>query len=534
MSQQHGTAPGYPPSSAGEGLYSDRPPASSAYAAGASTTMAPPSEPTSSTLDSPPGPGLTLPPLRQNSDNLANESERRITRTLGVHSILNPQPIETVERRTRRRSAAQLDSPSTEGSVGMPISMLTGAGAESENLSPTDPQAPRGGGSRRILTPRSPTMQHRATSMTRLQPATGTIDAQQSPFLSQDPRIHTGDPSIPGMPPLPTPPTVQRAGYNFPQTAPPQPGLRNRAASTGMAQSASASPSTSYSSYSQLGQTSPVAQFIPGPVSAPQGSYVLAPGAGVGGFTPTAMEGERGYGIPVTTTNQSSYQILTMETQLGPVQVPVDVQAASRVADEKRKRNAGASARFRARRKEKEAQATNTISRLEQQLRDANDDVEFYRRERDTLANLLYQTPGGDRHFPRPPSPRRRRLSGPSSSSTGAPSTSASGSGAYSGYSDRGERGETGRNTRRRTTSYSLAPSTPASAAPAQPAYAPSALPPIVPAPPAQSQPGFESRGPLRPTSSAPPRSSAPESYPLGAYERSWGAGPGGMEQRPT
>jgi len=221
-----------------------------------------------------------------------------------------------------------------------------------------------------------------------------------------------------------------------------------------------------------------------------------------------------------------------METQLGPVQVPVDVQAASRVADEKRKRNAGASARFRARRKEKETQATNTISRLEQQLRDANEDVEFYRRERDTLANLLYQTPGGDRHFPRPPSPRRRRLSGPSSS-TGAPSTSASGSGTYSGYSERGERGESGRNTRRRTTSYTLAPSTPAPAAPTQPAYASSALPPIVPAPPAHSPPAYEARGPLGPTS-APSRSSVQESYPSGAYERGWGTGPGGMDPRST
>lgn len=50
----------------------------------------------------------------------------------------------------------------------------------------------------------------------------------------------------------------------------------------------------------------------------------------------------------------SQHQILTFETEQGPIQVPLDVQAASRGADEKRKRNATASHRFRQRRKEKE------------------------------------------------------------------------------------------------------------------------------------------------------------------------------------
>lgn len=70
------------------------------------------------------------------------------------------------------------------------------------------------------------------------------------------------------------------------------------------------------------------------------------------------------------------------------MQIPVEVQAASKVADEKRKRNAGASARFRARRKEKEREASMSISRLEQQVRDAIDRADFYRTERDPSGPL--------------------------------------------------------------------------------------------------------------------------------------------------
>ena len=81
--------------------------------------------------------------------------------------------------------------------------------------------------------------------------------------------------------------------------------------------------------------------------------------------------------IPMAPTGQSSIQIMTIKSQQGHhVQIPVDVQAASKVADEKRKRNAGASARFRARRKEKEREASMSIARLEQQLRDALEDAE--------------------------------------------------------------------------------------------------------------------------------------------------------------
>ncbi|RMZ75873.1 hypothetical protein DV737_g5081, partial [Chaetothyriales sp. CBS 132003] len=81
---------------------------------------------------------------------------------------------------------------------------------------------------------------------------------------------------------------------------------------------------------------------------------------------------------------QTGYQ-MTLETDQGPLIVPVelDLQQASKVADEKRKRNAGASARFRARRKEKEKEASQKISDLQQELREMKQERDFYRNERD-------------------------------------------------------------------------------------------------------------------------------------------------------
>jgi hypothetical protein len=91
------------------------------------------------------------------------------------------------------------------------------------------------------------------------------------------------------------------------------------------------------------------------------------------------------------------------------VPVELDLQQASKVADEKRKRNAGASARFRARRKEKEKEASQTISGLQQELRDLMEERDFYREERNYCRNIA------TRHVPptqlpkRPLSPRQRR-----------------------------------------------------------------------------------------------------------------------------
>ena len=159
-------------------------------------------------------------------------------------------------------------------------------------------------------------------------------------------------------------------------------------------------------------------------------------------------------------SGQSQYQMMTLETEQGPIQVPVDVQAASKVADEKRKRNATASHRFRQRRKEKEQETSSNIAKLEAQVREMTEEKEYYQRERDFLQDVVLRNriplP------PRPTSPRRRRRA-----SLGGP-----GMPPYQDM-DTGDRSE-GRNTRRRTSAY-----VPPQGPPPQPAVEP--RPPMPP-----------------------------------------------------
>jgi hypothetical protein len=99
-----------------------------------------------------------------------------------------------------------------------------------------------------------------------------------------------------------------------------------------------------------------------------------------------------------------------------------------------------------------------SISRLEQQLRNAAEDVDFYRNERDYFKSIVFGQPGAERHYARPTSPRLRRLSVPSN----ATSSVAGGSGSsYDRYSESPE--ATDRNVRRRTSSYHPVPGPPPS-----------------------------------------------------------------------
>ena len=151
------------------------------------------------------------------------------------------------------------------------------------------------------------------------------------------------------------------------------------------------------------------------------------------------------YGPVASAIGQSTYQLMTLDTDQGPIQVPVDVQAASKMADEKRKRNAGASARFRQRRKEKEREASSTIGKLESQIRDLDEEREYYRLERDYFRGLVYSTNAQGLVVPRMPSPRQRK----------AAQHPRAGSHAGSHWDPADERGgQNGRNTRRRISSY--------------------------------------------------------------------------------
>ena len=464
--------------------------------------------------------GLELPPLSGANTIRSDTFSPGATRIAGVSSILNP-PAEDDAQTGQRRKASQLESPiapahqlpplapnirNASGGLGPPDR----SGNAPQDFSPRPP--------RRILTPRSPSGLHRAASLGQLNPQGGSINAQQVPFPpSPRSRVYTVEPGTSGAPPLPTPSArTQPAGYGFP--APPPPRDSSRRASTGTNRarnlSSSASPSTSYSSYSQVGQTSPMGTYASTAGGAPA-SYDhngdpsgreqrTASDAGV-------PDSQRQMSIPISSSGgQNVYQMMTLETTSGTVQLPVDVQAASRVADEKRRRNAGASARFRQRRKEKEREASTSIARLEQQVKELAEDLDFYRNERGQLLSVLQGVSGMEHHLQRPPSPRQMR------GSMGSMQGSMAGrQGSYMRPQEsQPQSPDTGRNVRRRTSTFSLPPAPPSSQ-----------LPPPPPGPP-PLQPSYPPSGystPIAPQTPVLPSPHARQSLPAPSSQRAFG-----------
>lgn len=444
-SSNEASQPRYQSSPAPFDQYATRPPAQS--------TSAP--SPTSYRQPAGNGRPMELPPLPQ---ALGAPSGRfpPASRSAGLSSMLNPAESDESSQ-ARRRKASHLDSPSSS-SARLPPLTTSDPASHSSRGTPTPTsmgfassyvdRAPR-----RILTPRSPSL-HRAASLNQLNaPPSATYSAQQAPFaVSPRSRAYAIEPGTSGVPPLPTPSAAARTSYASSAPTPPVPASRRTSISAARGQrpvSESTSPMSSYSGHSQPGPGSPNA--LSASTSMPTLSAAYS--ANQESSSTGGNERQRPIGVPISSSGgQNVYQMMTLETTSGTVQLPVDVQAASRVADEKRRRNAGASARFRQRRKEKEKEASTMISRLEQQMKEMAEDADFYKRERDYLAGVVLQSPGGDRHFPRPPSPRHRR----SSSLAGY---SASGSAGYVPAHEQGGRSpDDGRNVRRRTSTVSLPP----------------------------------------------------------------------------
>ncbi|KAH3911058.1 hypothetical protein HBH56_139990 [Parastagonospora nodorum] len=395
-----------------------------------------------------------LPPLRQLSSTPPTPSGQRYADPF--RQILNPQQELREQERNRRRSASQMDSPSpveTSHSQSLPsISRPNSAELTQDEHMPRPFHPPGRPGARHILDTKSPRL-HRTQSLNLLNPPTGTIDAHQSPFLTASTR-----PSEPASShqSLPTPPAAGRHSY-FPAmpttgAAPPHSMARTdlRRPSMGFPQSGSASPIAQYSPYSQPGSVAS-SQFdtpsTPGHYPNRQPSVQMHESR----LSAGPMEAERNM-IPMAPSSQSSIQLMTIKSQHGHnVQIPVDVQAASKVADEKRRRNAGASARFRARRKEKEREASMSISRLEQQLRNALEDAEFYHSERDYFKAIVFsQSRPETLSVTRPQSPRLRRPSIPPSNATS--SIRGGSEDSFADYEE--EIREEERNVRRRTSNY--------------------------------------------------------------------------------
>jgi hypothetical protein len=403
----------------------------------------------SSARQSQPALSVSLPPLRHLSSTPPTPSARRHDNPLGLHSMLNP-PVEPSEQHRQRQSnASQIEPPSpvdTQHSHSLPsISRHTSVDSQ-DDQKPVMLFPPPRPSHRHMLTPESPHL-NRTQSLGTLNPPTGTIDAHQSPFLTASTRPSD---SVMSQPALPTPPPANRPNY-FPPAAVSAPGHSHDMLRTDFRRSSSSFP--------RSGSASPIAQYSPY-----SRSRSMASGNGnhhhQGHYPPGAMHEARNHAsssepermIPMAPTGQSSIQMMTIKSQHGhPVQIPVDVQAASKGADEKRKRNARASSRFRARRKVKMEEDSRKIPELEQQVRDAFDSIEFYRKERDYFRSIVYQQPGAERYHPRATSPQLKRLS--VVLSQGTPSVNGGGSDrSFGDYDDEAQ--DSKRSVRRRTNNY--------------------------------------------------------------------------------
>lgn len=369
------------------------------------------------------------------------------SRSLGMQSILNPAGRDSSQGQSRRRTAEQagLPSPATTAASRAPSTSMTPSPGTVSLPSITPPSMttylpPVGQGPRQTLTPRSASGYLPNPATTAL-PA--TIDAKATPFvMSSGPVVanvsesHRGPEFTSSVPHS----SYERAPRGQQASGGPQlPGSVDRRTSI----AGSDSPSTTYSSQSQFSRTPPVQSVAP--VSQPSSAFFGMPYPAPSPVHPLA----HGFGAngPVSsTTAQSPYQMMTMDTEQGPIQVPVDVQAASKVADEKRKRNATASHRFRQRRKEKERETSNNIAKLEKRIQDLEKEREYYRQERDYYRNVACRNPGQAHLAARPPSPRHLRAASQAGSEEGLAASQ------WRPQHEDGSQG--GRNTRRRTSSY--------------------------------------------------------------------------------
>ena len=401
---------------------------------------------------------------------------QKSSRSIGMQNILNPTGKESSEEQNRRRKADQFELPSpatTAASRAPSISTTPSPGMASLPSiaqSSMHAQPPTvGQGSRPLSTPRSVSA-YGSNLIPRLLP--GTIDAKASPFLGSNNLVKTNvaEPSIHSeQHPLPPATSLPLGGPYPPARSPPgrRPSCGSQistAPDRRASVAGSDSPSTTYSSYSQYSQTPPVTQSV-APASQPSSAFFAVPYPAHGAM-PSLSHGfaNNNGSVSSSSTTQSPYQMMTLDTDQGPIQVPVDVQAASKVADEKRKRNATASHRFRQRRKEKERETSQNIEKLESQIGQLAAEKDFYRQERDYFRSLVSRNPSQAHLTARPPSPRHLRAAGAQAGGAGTgkeggpPSTSGSGQwqqqqqpsdDGYDGYDGQG-----GRNTRRRTSSY--------------------------------------------------------------------------------
>lgn len=497
----------------------------------------------------------TLQPVRPTQITTPGEDQRTpgSSRGLGVHNILNPPESELPRSSTPRLDASSTRSPQPSSQAPQymvhPQHSQQGYVGQQTGISPPAVEgqgATSSRGGRKYASLKSA----RAVSLGG-RPAT-TRDARQSPFLPSGGGVYTAEPGsgpLSEVPPMPMIVGGPQQAYNFPNVRRPSMAAPPRAP---LSQSASPSPSI-MSSYSQPSQPSPAAVHQLGQPSNPpyfSGLSFGAPSQQGEGISQTGPPGTEG--PYMTSLSESVYRhgsqsggqnpnirFMPISTEHGQMYLPVDVQAASKMADEKRARNAGASARFRERRKQKEKEASMNIQKLETQLRDlerrlrdAEHDRDFYRSERDRFREFCYRNPSTRELVAQTPlSPRLNRQASfpppPSGSMYQAPE-----SGASQDVERPAQRRRTG------DSSYVFnAPPAPSFPPYQGPTYGtgpgpgagqpPTTLPPL--------------RIPMATTTGAAPPSNTPlattrapsfEQYPRSGYDRGWpGDGGGGQRQ---
>ncbi len=340
---------------------------------------------------------------------LIGTSTQPQSRGFGVHSILNPS--ETTQQSPI--STPQLPVATT-GTTFLPLPTASPRGRKrTDPASPTRTQfgTASAASGRRVLTPKSPGTGAAGVGGRR-NPTFHATGPPLQTLTGPEPRIYTAEPGsadIPSLPPIAN--TARPALPGFPATDLWHSQGRPQPIGTSIVTTQIASPSTSQTSRSQSDQPSPAFRYgqMPATQAAQATFRQQQMGMSMGYST---EQGPRG-SLESYQVGQPAYQ-MTLETDQGPMVVPVelDLQQASKTADEKRKRNAGASARFRQRRKEKEKEASHTIASLQQDLRELREERDFYRNERNYIREFATRHVGLQLP-PRPRSPHFHRMTAP-------------------------------------------------------------------------------------------------------------------------
>lgn len=168
-----------------------------------------------------------------------------------------------------------------------------------------------------------------------------------------------------------------------------------------------------YSPYSQASAHTPPA--------APPGASASISGQPQSFFTtpsntpgPISTMSHKEFDVPMMGSKveieRSTYELMTLDTEQGRIQVPDDVQAVSKKVTEKKcYNNARDFHHYGQRRQEMERETLQNITNLEQQIREMEEGKERCKREKNHFIDIVASFPGNIHHHLRPFSPSRKR-----------------------------------------------------------------------------------------------------------------------------